>query len=181
MENHYHGGLPPMKDYMPKGMTKEGKEKFEMWYEEEKAKGIQFHLREELEAYCINDVQLLREGCLTFQRDFRKRTRFCTFEQITIASAYNQDLRLNRMEENTIAFSNQDLRLNRMEENTIASEPLYGWLLDVNHSKVAMEWLTFEEQLLRRDAWLACSDEEQKQLEETFLETGDDSSDSRFR
>ena len=42
-----------------------------------------------------------------------------------------------------------------MEENTIASEILYGWRLDVNHFKAAMEWLTFEEQQLRRDAWLA--------------------------
>ena len=58
-----------------------------------------------------------------------------------------------------------------MEENTIASEPLYGWRLDVNHSKAAMEWLTFEEQQLHRDAWLACSAEERKQLEEIFLET----------
>ena len=164
MENDYRGELPPKKDYMPEGMSKEGKEKFEKWYEEQKSKGVQFHLRQELEDYCIDDVRLLREGCLTFQRDFRKRTRFCPFEQITIASACNRDLRLNRM-----------------QENTIASEPLYGWRLDVNHSKAAMEWLTFEEQQLRRDAWLACSVDERNQLEEIFLETGDDSSDPRFR
>ena len=132
-----------MKDYMPEGMTKEGKEKFEKWYEEQKAKGVQFHLCQELEDYCIDDVRLLRIGCLTFQRDFRKHTRFCSFEQITITSACNQDLLLNRM-----------------EENTIAAEPLYSWRLDVNYFKAAMEWLTFEEQQLRRDAWLACSDEE---------------------
>ena len=99
MENDYHGELPPMKDYMPEGMTKEGKDKFEKWYAEQKAKGVQFNLREELEAYCIDDVKLLPEGCLTFQRDFCKHTRFCPFKQITIASACNRDLRLNRMEE----------------------------------------------------------------------------------
>ena len=163
MMNDYHNELPPMKDYMPEGMSKEGKEKFEKWYEEQKSKGVQFHLRQELEDYCIYDVLLLSEGCLTFQRDFRKRTRFCPFQQITIASACNRDSRLNRM-----------------EENTIASEPLYSWHLHVNHSKAAMEWLTFEEQQLHRDTWLACSDEERKQLEEIFLETGDDSSDLRF-
>ncbi|XP_068734459.1 uncharacterized protein [Montipora capricornis] len=107
--NDYRGELPPKKDYVPEGMNKEGKEKFEKWYEEKKSKGVQFHLRQELEDYCMDDVWLLREGCLAFQRDFRKRTRFCPFEQITIASACNQDLRLNPM-----------------EENTIASEPLYG-------------------------------------------------------
>ena len=122
MENDYHHELPPIKDYMPEGMTKEGKEKFEKWYEEQKAKGVQFYLREELETYCINDVQLLREGCLTFQCDFRKHIWFCPFEQITIASACNRDLCLNHM-----------------EENTIASKPLYGWRLDVNHSKAAIE------------------------------------------
>ena len=71
MENDYHGELPPMKDYMPEGMSKEGKENFEKWYEEQKSKGFQFHLCQELEAYCIDDVRLLHEGCLTFQRDFR--------------------------------------------------------------------------------------------------------------
>ena len=149
MENDYRGELPPMKDYMPEGMSKEGKETFEKWYEEQKSKGVQFHLRQELEDYCIDDVQLLRKGCLTFQHYFCKCTRFCPFEQITIASACNRDLRLNRM-----------------EENTTASEPLCGWRLDVNHSKAAMEWLTFEEQQLRLHAWLACSDDERKQLDE---------------
>ena len=77
MENDYRGELPPMKDYMPEGMSKEGKETFEKWYEEQKSKGVQFHLRQELEDYCIDDVQLLRKGCLTFQHYFCKRTRFC--------------------------------------------------------------------------------------------------------
>ena len=58
------------------------------------------------------------------------------FGQITIASTCNRDLRFNRM-----------------EENTITPETLYGWRLDVNHSKAAMEWLTFEEERLCRDTW----------------------------
>ena len=40
MENDYRGELPPKKDYMPEGMSKEGKEKFEKLYEEQKAKGV---------------------------------------------------------------------------------------------------------------------------------------------
>ena len=42
-----------------------------------------------------------------------------------------------------------DLRLNCMEENTIASKPLRGWHLITNHSKEAMEWLQWQEHQLQ--------------------------------
>ena len=45
----------------------------------------------------------------------------------------------------TIASAcNRDLRQNRMEANTIASEPLHGWRLNINHSKVALEWFHWQ-------------------------------------
>lgn len=37
-----------------------------------------------------------------------------------------------------------------MEANTIASEPLHGWRLNSNHSKVALEWLCWEDVKLNR-------------------------------
>ena len=46
----------------------------------------------------------------------------------------------------TIASAcNQDLRQNRMLPNTIASEPLHGWRMSSNHSKVALEWLLWQD------------------------------------
>ena len=70
----------------------------------------------------------MKEGCLTFKRLFEKETKFNPFSHITIASACNRDLRQNRM-----------------EANTIASEPLYGWRLKTNQSKVAMEYLLWQQ------------------------------------
>ena len=83
-------------------------------------------------AYCKSDVKLLKEGCLTFKRDFEDLAGFNPFEQMTIASACNRDLRRNRL-----------------EANTIASEPLHGWRLRTNHSKVSMEWLLWQEHQLQ--------------------------------
>ena len=73
-------------------MSKEGKEKFDTWYEEQKSKGVQFHLRQELEDYCIDDVLLLSKGWLTFQRDFRKCTRITN---IWAASEQNASERIH--------------------------------------------------------------------------------------
>ena len=60
-------------------------------------------------------------GCLTFKKLFEQQANFNPFDHMTIASACNRDLRQNRM-----------------TANTIASEPLHGWRLKTNHSKVAL-------------------------------------------
>ena len=85
-----------------------------------------FDFQKELVAYCQSDVRLLKEGCLTFKRLFETLTGFNPFEHITIASACNRDLRMNRM-----------------IPNSIASEPVRGWRNSINQSRVALEWLTW--------------------------------------
>ena len=42
--------------------------------------------------YCISDVKLLREGCLTFRREFREQTGFCPFDKMAIAGACLQTI-----------------------------------------------------------------------------------------
>ena len=96
MEANYNNELPTMKYYMTARMAKQMKQPFEKWYAQqfgkcyagEKAKGVKFNLTEEREGYCIDDVKLLLEGCLTFQRDVHKQARLNPF---TIASPCNQD------------------------------------------------------------------------------------------
>ena len=88
-----------------------------------------FDFQKELVAYCESDVHLLKEGCLTFKRFFEAQAGFNPFEHITIASACNRDLRMNRM-----------------IPNSIASEPINGWRNRVNQSRVALEWLTWCDQ-----------------------------------
>ena len=93
---------------------------------------VEFDFQKELIEYCESDVQLLKQGCLTFKRLFEQEAKFNPWNHITIASACNRDLRQNRM-----------------TPNTIASEPIHGWQLKSNHSKVVLEWLHWMDRCLR--------------------------------
>ena len=85
--------------------------------------------------YCESDVRLLKEGCLTFKRLFEAKTGLNPFDHMTIASACNRDLRMNRM-----------------IPNSLASEPVGGWRNKINQSHVALEWLTWCDHQLRQQA-----------------------------
>jgi len=106
---------------MPEVMSVSGRKAFETWHTKQTGT---FDFAEELVTYCESNVKLLKEGCLKFKALFGEKSKFNPFSCMTIASACNRDLRQNRM-----------------EANTIASEPLHGWRLKSNHSKVALEWL----------------------------------------
>lgn len=43
------------------------KSKFELWYPEQVANNYIFNLREEMEAYYMSDVKLLKASCQNFQ------------------------------------------------------------------------------------------------------------------
>ena len=49
---------------------------------------------------------------------------------------------------------NRELQMNRMVENSIASEPLCGSRNNINQSKVALEWLSWQEHLLQKQAYM---------------------------
>ena len=84
-----------------------------------------FDFQQELWDYCVSDVHLLKEGCLTFCRDFEVTAGFNPMEHcLTIASACN------------VAY-----RRNWMPKKMIAVEPLRGWRATQQQSKVALEWL----------------------------------------
>ena len=125
---NYVGPIPNKEFYMPESMSGSGRKDFEKWHDKERAENVVFDFQKELVEYCESDVKLLKEGCLTFKRLFEKETKFNPFCHITIASACNRDLRQNRM-----------------EADTIASEPLHGWPLKTNQSKVAMEYLIWQQ------------------------------------
>ena len=129
----YVGPIPDKEFHMCQSMTVNGRKDFEEWHNKQRAENVVFDFQKELLEYCESDVKLLKEGCLTFKRLFEKETNFDPFNHITIASACNRDLRQNRM-----------------EANTIASEPLYGWQLKTNQSKVAMEYLLWQQSQISR-------------------------------
>jgi len=124
----YMGPIPEKEFYMPESMSVNGRKDFKKWHDKERAENVVFDFQRELLEYCESDVKLLKEGWLTFKRLFEKETKFDPFSHITIASAFNRDLRQNRM-----------------EANTITSEPLHGWRLKTNQSKVAMEYLLWQQ------------------------------------
>ena len=127
----YEGPIPDKKYYMPKIMSVSGRKDFKTWHDQQVANNVTFKFAEELVAYCESGVKLLKEGCLTFKRLFEQQANFNPFGHMTIASACNRDLRENRM-----------------TPKTIASEPLHGWRMKTNHSKVALEWLHWQDSQL---------------------------------
>ena len=118
---NYVGPIPALDYYMPETMSPEGKQAFETWHQEQCDQGVVFNFKKELREYCESDVRLLKQGCLTFKRLFEHLTGFNPFEHITIASACNRDLRMNRM-----------------IPNSIASEPTRGWRNKINQSTPAL-------------------------------------------
>ena len=132
---NYVGILPSLDYYMPDTMSPEGKHALETWHQEQRANNVVFDFQKELVAYCESDVRLLKQGYLTFKRLFEALTGFNPFEHITIASACNRDLRMNRM-----------------IPNSIASEPTRGWRNKINQSTPALHWLTWCDHQLRQRA-----------------------------
>ena len=125
----YVGIVPALDYYMPETMSPEGKQALEKWHQEQREKEVVFDFQKELVEYCESDVRLLKQGCLTFKRLFEAQAGFNPFDHITIASACNMDLRMNRM-----------------IPNSIASEPTLGWKKSINQSNEAIEWLTWCQQ-----------------------------------
>ena len=124
---------------MPEVMSVSGRKDFETWHVKQVADNVTFKFADELVAYCELDVKLLKEGCLTFKKLFEQQAHFNPFDHMTIASACNRDLRQNCM-----------------KANTIASEPLHSWRLKTNHSKVALEWLHWQDSQLTRNVAEPC-------------------------
>ena len=129
-ENYsYVGTLPDASYYGPDGMKPKEKQKFDDWYAHESAKEVEFHLKEELRAYCQNDVDILRMCCLAFRKEFLEITGTDPFQScITIASACN------------LVF-----RKLFLQPETIGIIPPGNYNKQINHSAVALKWLSWIE------------------------------------
>ena len=83
-EDHqaYVGPFPDQHCYMPDGMSVYDRDAIIR-------EGYVFEFRRDLVEYCKSEVLLLKQGCLTFKREFKAKARFHPFEQMTIALASN--------------------------------------------------------------------------------------------
>ena len=90
-----------------------------------------FDNRRVLEAYCQDDVTVLRQECQVFKRDFLQVGNTDVFnESETIASAFNTVLRKIFLKPDTIGFI-----------------PTGGYSGNINYSEKALMWLVYREQL----------------------------------
>ena len=127
-ENQSYCGPLPSKDfYDPSSMSTEKRAEFMTWYESEKSKDLDFNMANEIHAYCVSDVDILRRCCMRFQKMFIKITNGVDpFQKcITIASACHYVYRRNFLAEDSIAVL-----------------PPRGYDQNYNHSKSAIQWLT---------------------------------------
>ena len=112
--------IPNKQYYMLETMSVSGRKDFDKWHAQQVSYQVHFDFSKELVEYCESDIKLLKTGCLKFKALLEEKSKSNLFDRMTIASACNQDLRQNRM-----------------LPNTIASEPLHGWRISSNYSKVA--------------------------------------------
>ena len=66
----YVGPLPDVSFYSPNSMSTNKRSEFLSWYEKEVEKNVLFDFQKELLAYCVSDVDILRQCCLLFRGFF---------------------------------------------------------------------------------------------------------------
>ena len=124
---NYKGPMPAMHYFMPDHMQVEERRKFMEWYEQEAATCTSYNNQEELLKYCMQDVALLRQGCLLFRKEFLELTEVdCFTEAFTIASACN------------LAF-----RRKFLQKETIGLIPKVGYRTYSNQSRSGLKWLLY--------------------------------------
>ena len=108
--SNYVGPYPPKEDYGYEFFSITKKEQFDEFYSANAGKD--FNNQQELEDYCISDVEILMEGCLKFRKIILEQTKLSDNDQgvdpfrvsITIASLCNYIYRRNFMKPKTIAI-----------------------------------------------------------------------------
>ena len=116
----YVGAMPDVKFYDPDGMKEDKRAEFLAWYNTQ----TRFHFQNNLEKYCISDVDVLRMACGRFRSLFLENTGGIEpFQSCTIASACNRVYRTNFLQPEQIGII-----------------PTHGYVKD-NQSVLAMCWL----------------------------------------
>ena len=98
----YDGPLPALEYYSPDTMKDEPRKRLLAWHAAHK--DDRFVFADELKAYCIADVELLRAGCVKFRSNFIEATDVDPFAQITIASTCMEVFRRHHLKENSIGI-----------------------------------------------------------------------------
>ena len=92
-----------LSNYYIDSMKNQTREKLLEWHAEHKHDRCVFS--EELKAYCVSNVELMKAGCVRFRASFPETTGLDPFMKITIASACMEVFKRNFLKENTIGGS----------------------------------------------------------------------------
>lgn len=101
---NYIGELPDMKYYGVDTMKTPDRSKFIQWYNSEKSENKFFNNKQELIAYCKQDVNILRLACLKFRSLLFELTSVDPFDQVTIAGTCMNIFKSNFIKEYEIAI-----------------------------------------------------------------------------
>ena len=71
-ENDILPNLPEIKYYDPDSMSKDRREEFLKWYDENRNNS--FHFQNEMKEYCISDVDILLNACCKFRQLLKEET-----------------------------------------------------------------------------------------------------------
>ncbi len=122
----YIGCIPDKGKYGYKFFSNSKLNEFEIWYSQ-RSKEI-FDFRLEIESYCLSDVKLLKDGCLTFRKIILEITNgIDPFKEcITLAS-----------------LCHLIYRTSHMLPKTIGIVPVLGFNADQITSNIAIKWLKY--------------------------------------
>ena len=123
----YVGSLPPVEDYDPDNLSAKERKEVLAWYEELKNEEYLFDFEQEIEEYCLGDVDILRRCCLKFKQLMEETCQLDPFQYcVTIASACNRVFRHDFLEEDTIGLI-----------------PPQGYQPPRRYSVMALKWLAW--------------------------------------
>jgi hypothetical protein len=118
-------GLPDMKYYGVENMDSKSREKFEKWWQAENSKQLPYNFAEELETYCRQDVEILKESCLAYRKLMCEETHCDPFQFVTCASV------CSAVYQSTF-----------MPEDSIGTVPPAGYQRAI-YSSESLEWLEY--------------------------------------
>ncbi|KAG5885995.1 hypothetical protein JTB14_025389 [Gonioctena quinquepunctata] len=135
---HYVGPLPALEYYDPEAIKytptldkeKDPRKQLIAWHKELSEQGYIFDFQKELVEYCVSDVDILSRACLKFRELMIKEGGVDPFtEAITLPGACNKIFRRSFLKPETIGLI-----------------PKNGYRCRDNQSKIAIQWLVWEEQ-----------------------------------
>ncbi|KAK3911543.1 putative DNA polymerase [Frankliniella fusca] len=131
---NYSGHMLPKTFYCVTSMKNKAAKEFHAWYDEQVSMDKVFDFRQDLLAYCISDVTILRQSCRAFRQLFEQTAGFDPiFNCITLSSAC------------MCAY-----RRNFLKPNTIGLVPPGGYHGRGRQSHIALQWLDYESHKLGR-------------------------------